>query len=339
MNIQPPTIPNLQIQDRLKNTGEALTNTINSAKDNFNDSVSGFSQQAQAGATASKGFLQSNTIVAKFAFIVLVVIGFLFLMNLGISLISYFTKPSVNPFIVKGRVDANSGKIVSTDPTLAGSVAIQRSNNKSTGLEFTWSFWLYVADLGDGTKHQHVFNKGDRSYTGVGGDGKPGIASTNNSPGVYLISGNAQIAPAISGNVNTNLSGKVCALEIIMNTNDETDINNTIIIPNIPLRKWVHVAIRMQNTIMDIYVNGIVTSRKIFTQVPKQNYYDINLFQNGGYSGSLSNLRYYGQALNAFQINSILYSGPNLNASSLDTSQLGNYTYLSNSWYSSNLSS
>jgi len=337
MNIQPPTIPNLQIQDRLKATGDALTNTVNSAKDNFNDSVSGFSQQAQAGASASKGFLQSNTIVAKFAFLIIVVIGFLFLMNLGITLITYFTNPSVNPFVIKGKVDANSGKIISTDPTVANSVAIQRSNNKSNGLEFTWSFWIYVADLGDGTKHQHVFNKGDRSYTGTSSfDGKGGIASTNNSPGVYLISGNVNVpSTGTSGNVN----GKGSSLEIIMNTNDATDINNTVIIPNVPLRKWVHVAIRMQNTIMDVYINGIVTSRKIYTNVPKQNYYDINLFQNGGFSGSLSNLRYYGQALNAFQINSIVYSGPNLNASSLDTSQLGNYTYLSNSWYSSNLSS
>jgi hypothetical protein len=332
-NIQPPAMPNLQIQETIRSTGDALTNTINSAKTNFNESVSGFSQQATAGATASQGFLQSNTIVAKFAFIILVVIVFLFLMNLGILLITYFTTPSTNPYVINGKVSANSSKIISTDPTQAGSVPISRSNNKTKGLEFTWCFWIYINDLGDGTKHEHVFNKGDRTYSGKSAyDGVTGIAN-NNSPGVYLISGSIAAPTGVSGNVN----GQGSTIEVIMNTNETNDANNTITIPNIPIRKWVHVAIRMENTIMDVYVNGIVTTRKIFNQVPKQNYYDINFFQNGGFSGSLSNLKYYSYALNAFEINTIVYYGPNMSTSSLDSANVGNYTYLSNNWYSANL--
>lgn len=322
MNIQPPTMPNLQVQETLKSAGDTISNTVNVAKTNFNESVSGFSQQAQAGATASQGFLQSNTIIAKFAFIILVVIVFLFLMSLGIMLIMYFTTPSTSPYVVKGKTDASTSKIISTDPTQNGSVPIVRSNNQAKGLEFTWSFWIYINDLGDGKKAQNIFNKGDRTYD------SNGIATTN-GPGLYLVSG---ATPITSKN-----SGVGASLEIIMDTNDPNVANNTVMVSNIPIRKWAHIAVRMQNTIMDIYVNGIVTQRKIFDQVPKQNFYDINLFQNGGFSGNLSNLRYYSYALNAFEINSILYYGPNLAASSLDNSASGNYTYLSNKWYASNL--
>jgi hypothetical protein len=328
MNIQPPTMPNLQIPETLKSAGESITNTVNTAKASFNETVSGFSQQAQAGAAASQGFLQSNTIVAKFAFIILVIIVFLFLMNLGISLIAYFTKPQNNPFIIKGKVNANSALIVSTDPTKNGSVPIIRSNNESKGIEFTWSFWIYINDLGDGKSAQNIFNKGSTDY-----DNK-GIATTNNSPGVYLISNlDAETKPS-----TPNVNGGIASLKIIMNTSISNDANSTLQIDNIPIKKWVHVAIRMQNTILDTYVNGIIANRLVLNNTPKQNYYDINLFQNGGFNGSLSNLRYYGNSLNAFEINSIVYYGPNMNASTLDNSATGNYTYLSNSWYSSALS-
>ena len=329
MNIQPPTMPNLQMPETLKSAGESITNTVNSAKTSFNESVSGFSQQAQAGAAASQGFLQSNTIVAKFAFIILVIIAFLFLMNLGITLIAYFTTPKNNPFIINGKVNANSALILSTDPTKNGSVPIIRSNNESKGIEFTWSFWIYINDLGDGKSAQNIFNKGSTDYD------SNGIAKTNNSPGVYLIS---KVGADTKTSPTTNEKGDNASLKIIMNTAISNDENSTVQIDNIPIRKWVHVAIRMQNTILDTYVNGIIANRLVLNNTPKQNYYDINLFQNGGFNGSLSNLRYYSHSLNAFEINSIVYYGPNMNASTLDKSATGNYTYLSNAWYSSALS-
>jgi hypothetical protein len=332
MNIQAPTAPNLQMSETLKTAGETITNSLNDAKNSFNQSVNGFSQQAEAGAVASQGFLQSNTIIAKFAFIILVIIAFLFLMNLGINLIVYFTSPSNNPYIIKGKVDGNSSKVISTDPTISDSVPIIRSNNQTKGIEFTWSFWIYINDLGDGTKAQNIFNKGSRDYN------SNGIAATNNSPGVYLISTNPTNFPTTTPATPNELKrGDYASLKIIMNTAMNNDDNSSVTIDDIPIRKWVHIAIRMQNTIMDTYVNGLISNRKVLNNTPKQNYYDINLFQNGGFSGNLSNFRYYNYSLNAFEINSIVYYGPNMTASTLDTSATGNYTYLSNYWYSSKL--
>ena len=107
----------------------------------------------------------------------------------------------------------------------------------------------------------------------------------------------------------------------------ETD-GNVVSIKNIPIGRWFNVVIRMQNKIMDVYVNGVVTNRRVFKNVPKQNYGDVSV---GGFNGNLSDLRYFNAALNVFQINNIVMSGPNLTAegSSVDS----RFDYLSSSWY------
>jgi len=315
------TLPNLQnmkmpeLPDSVKKAGESLGNSINTLKNNVNSSVSGFSQQAQAGAGASSQFLQSNTIFAKFAFLLLAIILFVFLTTLGILLIQYFTSPSKSPYVIKGMIDGTDGKIISQNPKNSNSVQVIRSNNEVTGLEFTWSFWLYINDLNTSTTmYQHIFNKGDTNY-----NSSTGIATVNNAPGVYLAPGSN-------------------ALRIIMDSTLPTD-KNIIDISNVPLKKWFHTAVRIQNTVMDVYVNGIISSRYVMNNVVKQNYNDINYGQNGGFNGKLSNLRYYSYALNVFQINGIVVYGPNTNTYSLSTASTatGNYTYIANSWYNSNL--
>jgi hypothetical protein len=69
--------------------------------------------------------------------------------------------------------------------------------------------------------------------------------------------------------------------------------------------------------------------------VPKQNYNDVQVCQNNGFSGSLSDLRYFNSALNVFQIGTIVQRGPNLNTSSqtIKNETLNSYNYLSNLWY------
>jgi hypothetical protein len=85
---------------------------------------------------------------------------------------------------------------------------------------------------------------------------------------------------------------------------------------------------------MDCYVNGVITSRVSFGDfIPKQNYDNIIYAGNGGFAGSISNLRYYDYALSVFEINSVVYYGPNLNAAS-GSSSSSFFDYLGQSWYS-----
>jgi DUF917 family protein len=125
-------------------------------------------------------------------------------------------------------------------------------------------------------------------------------------------------------------------LVVKIDTMNDTETSE---IHGVPINKWFHVAIRMQNKVMDTYVNGVVTDRVNLTSIPKQNFNNVTIHGNGGYSGSTSNLRYYNYALNVFEINNIVMFGPDLSPSSLsaDSKALsGNYSFLASSWYGGN---
>lgn len=115
-------------------------------------------------------------------------------------------------------------------------------------------------------------------------------------------------------------------------------IRRLIIVKDIPFKKWVNIIIRLQNRIMDVYVNGVLTGRKDLEYIPRQNYGPVNICQKGGFNGNLSNLRYYDSALNVFQINQIVSSGPDTSTSknSPSSDSTGFYYYLSSQFYQSN---
>jgi hypothetical protein len=301
-----------KVAETTNNAVNGVADFVSNIKANVNNSLDQFSNQS--GATSS--FSSSNSIIAKFAFFILIVISFMFLLSLGISLIGYFILPSSNPYIIKGMVDGSYPVRIPQNPNDSKSVPILKSNNQSTGMEFSWSTWVYLNDLGTSTtKYQHIFSKGNNVFNEANN-----IASVNNAPGLYLVPSE-----------NT--------FRVIMNTVSPDKVNEIVDISNIPIKKWVNVIIRLQNTVLDIYINGTVSKRIVLQYVPKQNYDDIFVCQNGGFVGKLADLRYFNRALNIFEINSLVSSGPNTSTSELTADQTakGNYSYLSNLWYASKL--
>ena len=318
MNFQPNAQEKLKMPEAVTQVGENIGNAITDIKTNVTNNFNEFSNQTTAGVGASTQYLQSNTIVAKFAFLILVIVGFLFLLNLGISLISYFLSPSGSPYIIKGVASGQMAKTFPQDPAKGNvSTIVKLSNNKLTGAEFTWSVWLYINDLGkDETKYQFIFNKGDLTF------GSNNITQVNNAPGLY-------IAPSI---------GEAAKIHIIMDTSDKSAQHSSIDIDKIPIRKWVNIIIRLENTIVDVYVNGVISGRLNLPLAPKQNYNDINVCHGGGFNGNLSDLRYFDHALNIIEINNIFYWGPNLSSSGDgSTTNLPTGNYISSLWYSAKM--
>ena len=81
-----------------------------------------------------------------------------------------------------------------------------------------------------------------------------------------------------------------------------------------------------------MHKNGVISNRISFGDyIPKQNYDPIVYAGNGGFAGAVSNLRYYDYALSVFEINSIVYYGPNLNSAGGASSSY--FDYLGQSWY------
>ena len=316
-NIQEGAINTAQnIQEGATNAYQSLANSATQLKENVTTSLDQFSSKSAVATEASQDFLNSNSIIAKFVFLLLVLIGFLFLVRLGIMLISYFTQPPPSPYVILGTNPGGNAVFVNDNPADPNSPDLQRSNNQPSGLEFTWSVWLLYqgSSNSNGPIYHNVFNKGTNDY-----DSYYGVAKTSNGPGLYII---GDISPS---------------LHVVMD--DVVNNQNSLDISGIPVGKWFHVTIRMQNKIMDVYVNGMISGRYIFKNVPKQNYFGTYVCQNGGFNGTLSNLRYFSYALDVTQINNIILAGPNLTASTLSQKMAStNYSYyLSSLWYNSKL--
>lgn len=317
--------PQENIQDTMRPIVENVANTVRPIAENINDTVQNIRNtvsntlnefSSKDVVDSSNEFLQSNSIIAKFAFVILILILFVFLFSVGVSLIGFFTESRKSPYLVKGLIDGTNSLVVSQDPRSSTSVTLQRSNNNKTGIEFTWSVWLMVKNSGNSTtKYSHVFNKGDINW-----DTTTGISKVNNGPGLYLS--------------NASASNNEMGLFVVMDTEDLSNSRQSLNVSSIPLNKWFNVCIRMQNIVMDVYVNGTNSGRLILPAVPRQNYNDVNICQNGGFVGNLSDLRYFDYALSAFDIQSVVWGGPSLYASKNGTMNYNKSTnYISNMWY------
>jgi hypothetical protein len=254
--------------------------------------------------------MDEDTPLQKFIVIISALIFFTIVMMIGINVIGYFMGPSANPYVVKGLVPGNTPLVIQQDPHIKGSIPIERANNQEYGLEFSWAVWLNITDLGKTGQYQHIFHKGDNNIQSEGDN--IGMNFPNNAPGLYL-------------SPNTN------ELVVVMNT--FTTINEEIKIPNIPMNKWLHVVIRIENNNLDVYINGTLAKRHVLANVPKQNYGNVNVALNGGFQGFLSDLRYFSHALQPGEIISIVDSGPNLTVNKNSNVVVSTPPYLSLQWY------
>lgn len=310
-----------------------ISNGINSFRESTQSATSDFSSSGVM--SAGKDFLNSNSLIARFVFVILVLIVFMFFLNIGLSLVTYFVSPSKSPYIIHGMLPATSPTPFPQDPA-SGTAVVYRSNNQASGTEFTWSMWLKVDSMPSDDAYHCVFVKGNDEYTSGTStqSGRYGMSTVNNGPGVYLyrdVSNNDS-----AGNGSSYGLTMLYMMDVVSPDGKQQNSAQSAVIPNLPIGKWFHVAIRLQNKVMDCYVNGIIVNRISFGDyIPKQNYDAIIFAGNGGYPGSISNLRYYDYALSIFEMNSVVYYGPNLSAANGSASNY--FDYLGKSWYSDNV--
>jgi hypothetical protein len=263
--------------------------------------------------SATQEFFESNSLIAQVAFLLLVLFVFLILLRLGISILGYFLGPNGHPKLIEGMVNAKQLIVIPQDPSAEGSITIHRSANADEGIEFTWSVWIYINDLTyNSGRYRCVFYKGNDFSKNPNNPDVVGLNFPNNAPGLY-------IAP------NSN------SLVVMMNTFNV--INEEIQINDIPINKWVNVIIRCQNNTLDTYINGIIIKSHHLHGVPKQNYGDVYVAPNGGFSGYISNLWYYDYALGIDEIAKLYSKGANTTMAGNDGINLNNFNYLSLRWF------
>jgi len=306
------------VQEKVSNLVADIGDSVSNAKEGLNDIVSDYSSSSVA--DVGSAFLDTNSLVAKFVFLIVVLIAFFLLINLGIYLISWFSTTDKSPYIFKGKYATTVKKHISQNPMLANGKPIHRSNNEDKGIEFTWSSWLKLDGLPDvSTNVYHIYNKGSEPQTHTETNDRDDDTNDNyalkNCPGLYV----------------TDVSGDTTRLQLNIKIDTLGGEESVIQIVDLPIKRWFHLAIRLQNKIIDVYVNGTITTRVPFTEIPEQNYGDIFIGYHG-YNGAISNLRYFDSALSVFQISNIVMSGPDLSNPD-ENEDIGSADYLSSSWY------
>ena len=196
------------------------------------------------------------------------------------------------------------------------------SMNERTGIEFAYSFYLYVhpSTFTGNAVLKHVFHKG---Y---------GCPWPLMGPGVFI-------------------KGETNAMRIFMNT--YANPYSYVDINNIPVQKWFHVVLNCYKGGLDVFVNGHLANRVSFRNtLPYQNFQDIILFSNANYNrfkgstipalkeenfdiegsfrGYLSNLIYARYALSVSEIQNLMHRGP---ASKLKQKNLDKPPYLADDWW------
>ena len=293
-----------------QNTGEAVAQTFTSVTGNLkqttDDLFDSFRNNRYVSGTAD--FLESNSAIAKIAFLLMILILFTFVLRLGTTLLQRIYSPSPDPFLIKGMKRGNQSSMILQNTKFDESITLMRSKNKDGGVEFTWNTWLFLETVDD--KYQNIFHKGDKNATP---DNIENII--NNGPGVYVRKNNDQ-----------------AELRILMSTFDNPR-GADISIPNIPIQKWLNLTIRVKHKHMDIYINNNIVHRHIFEgSPPKQNYGNVYVSSQGGFSGLISNLRYFSRAITGIEVGNIVKQGPNLQSAG-DDALATNPPYLSMRWY------
>ena len=233
-----------------------------------------------------------NQIVLAMVLIIAFMLFVEFIRTIGGKIYNkYFSSPALIPEIV----DAKKEILVTQDPNDPNSIYLRRSRNESEGIEFSYMFWIFIED--------YEYKKGEMKNIFVKGsfDGSNGSIC----PGMFL-------------HPTEN------KLIVMLNTYSHKFVREEI--SNIPIGKWFHVAAVMRDQNFDIYMNGLLKKRMSLPSLPKQNFGDLFICKNRGFSGFLSKMKYYDYAVNVAEIESHVAYGP---STSLPMNKLSIPPYLS----------
>ena len=105
--------------------------------------------------------------IMKLALILVMIIVVVFFVRIGIAMVFYFNNPNKSPYLIDGMIPGNQARTIKQNPSLNSSVTIYRSKNEMSGMEFTWSLWLWIrsgeSNFGSDRGWKHIFHKGNNS--------------------------------------------------------------------------------------------------------------------------------------------------------------------------------
>lgn len=352
-NSQPRMNGNKTFSNKIENVterGRELANTVREKVENITGRLKNSIKESTnkvnipySAIQTGSNFIETNTAISKFVFIIILLFLFALFFNLGVWWIQSLMGSNKQPVLLDGMVSANKITKVSVNPNVKNSIPIYRSINEDQGLEFTWNIWFYVDSLNEkNPSYSRIFSKGSENHSldlNIPSSCKDDTCKNifNSSPGLFITQNRQNDSVFPNNKTPTNLSNRV-NLILLLNTFKPSMSNKefaeSITIENIPVQKWVCATIRVQQTTVDIYINGVMTQRKKLNNLPMQNYYDVLIGDNmNGFNGSISSLRYFTKAIGYDEIQNLFGKGPNLK--SVEKNGVSPYgtDYISMNWY------
>ena len=224
--------------------------------------------------------------------------------------------------------------VITQNPNNTTSINLPQSDNQLSGIEFSYSTFLYISSDTDTNTlgWKCIFYKGYAS-------GPFPLCG----PGVFVSSKSDNTGPT---------------LRVVMNTYETWF--NVVDVKQVPMDKWIHLAIVLRNNSLEVYINGNMANKKSFAgSLPYQNYGPLVLFPNyttttsdttwsgsgvkhgipagenfvinGKFAGYISNLVYYSYAISYSEVNNSMSLGPS--SKFADSGEMDKPPYLIDSWW------
>ena len=154
--------------------------------------------------------------------------------------------------------------------TVKSGAILPRSFNQPEGAVFTYTCWFVVND--------YTFNYGKKRTLFNKAD-CPGVALDSTSNGLMI-------------------------------TIETYGAKETILIPNLPAQKWIHLAVSVNQYAVDIFINGLIRQHHTLTQLPKQNEETVTVGGDSEWDCTISDLVYYNRSLTAADLDALVKNIP-----------------------------
>jgi hypothetical protein len=155
-------------------------------------------------------------------------------------------------------------------------ITLPTSINQQQGLTFSYACWFRVDDFSYRYGQEKVlFIKGATDLSSM-------------CPGVFL-------------DANTN------SLLVKVDTFGSREV---VVVSSLTAKKWLHLAIAVDQDSIDVYMNGVLYTHRSIPQVPRQNSSSVHVGVGGGFDGKISSLNYYNYFLQPADVKSIMGSPP-----------------------------
>jgi hypothetical protein len=195
---------------------------------------------------------------------------------LSIILLSVLTIYTVyDKFILNGR-EVIFEQVENAKEAKTIDSSLFQLNHHYNGITFTNTFWLYIQDLNHNYMNEKMIYEKDKMK-------------------VYL------------AKISNDL-----IIEMPIYDSDKVE---KIIVKNIPIQKWVQIAIIIENRNVDIWVNDLLYSSKLLSNLPRiDDSLPLYVNRKGGFGGYISKFYYYDKPLTKRFIQFMFSLGPIISA-------------------------